>query len=279
MQPPKLPSTRKLLAAALLLYFGRLLYKLARWVHHVLTSVDESKQIHHNCIPPADYKPTAVQQESLELVKQRYPELLPLVESGILVAVQPKKMLAGKLQQLQQQAGSAAGAIGEEQAQQELYAHVAENPALHGILVNELPELLFIVGTVHVSKQSAEQVEQVLRVSKGLQELCSTLASYTTFSILLKQLCVRATPIHFLTCLDHALAQLLHDCSLLRLQVVKPLPAPLYMLSCCICIGLASIGTYFTSLFYSCLPALPSCRHSCPRRLCWSCARDASKPC
>jgi hypothetical protein len=30
MPPAKLPSTRKLLAAALLLYFGRLLYKFAR---------------------------------------------------------------------------------------------------------------------------------------------------------------------------------------------------------------------------------------------------------
>lgn len=189
MQPPKLPSTRKLLAAALLLYFGRLLYKLARWVHHVLTSVDESKKVHHNCIPPADYKPAVVQQESLQLVKQRFPELLPLVESGILVAVQPAKMLAGKLQK--QQAGPTAAVDGEQQAQQEgvaqadaaegpsstadLHAQLVESPALQSLLVNELPELLFIIGTVHVSKQSAEQVKQVLRAlspSLVVLELC-----------------------------------------------------------------------------------------------------------
>eukprot|EP00882_Tetradesmus_deserticola_P009814 GHRQ01010371.1.p1 GENE.GHRQ01010371.1~~GHRQ01010371.1.p1 ORF type:complete len:278 (+),score=116.85 GHRQ01010371.1:197-1030(+) len=200
---PQLPSARKLLAAALLLYFGRLLYKLARWVHHVFTSVDESKQIHHNCIPPADYKPKEVQQESLELVKQRYPELLPLVESGILVAVQPAKMLAGRLEELKRslhnEAGVAAAMQGEQQdaAQQQVrtqqpqaaqndvarravrtakfQAQVAENPALLAFLGTELPELLFIIGTVHVSKQSAEQVKQVLRAldpSLVVLELC-----------------------------------------------------------------------------------------------------------
>jgi hypothetical protein len=164
-------------------------------VHHVLTSVDESKQIHHNCIPPADYKPTDVEQESLQLVKQRYPDLLPLVESGILVAVQPAKMLAGKAQKLQQSSQqrvtSAAATDSEQQTLQQqgeaqqllqdcfpgspcsadFVAQVAEDPALHGILCRVLPELLFIVGTVHVSKQSAEQVKQVLKVSKGLQDL------------------------------------------------------------------------------------------------------------
>jgi hypothetical protein len=193
MSELKLPSTRKLLAAALLLYFGRLLYKLARWVHHVLTSVDESRQIHHNCIPPADYKPTQVQQESLQLVKERYPELLPLVASGILVAVQPAKMLAGQMQPLrqafreQQQADAAAAAA--EDGQQDSTAQTGaahsdirlcksifdtafrlkmqDDPGMGVILRRELPELLFIVGTVHVSKQSAEQVKQVLRVSQA----------------------------------------------------------------------------------------------------------------
>jgi hypothetical protein len=194
----KLLSTRKLLAAALLLYFGRLLYKLARWVHHVLTSVDESRQIHHKCIPPADYKPTQVQQQSLQLVKERYPELLPLVKSGILVAVQPTKMLAGKLQPLrqafkeQQQADAAAAAAEDSQQdssaqtgaahsgmrlrksafEEALKLKLQDNPGMGVILRQELPELLFIVGTVHVSKQSAEQVKQVLRVS----QICRTTA-------------------------------------------------------------------------------------------------------
>jgi hypothetical protein len=210
----KLPSTRRLLAAALLLYFGRLLYKLARWVHHVLTSVDESRQVHHNCIPPADYKPTEVQQESLQLVKERYPELLPLVENGILVAVQPAKMLAQQMKPLreafqeQQQAHAAAAALQDEQQDSSMQqaqaaqtggAHsgirlrtsvfdasfrqmVKDNPGMALMLQQELPELLFIVGTVHVSKQSAEQVKQVLRVSK-LAGACSMVKQQTMCSL------------------------------------------------------------------------------------------------
>ncbi|WIA10654.1 hypothetical protein OEZ85_010834 [Tetradesmus obliquus] len=90
-----------------------------------------------------------------------------------------------------QQAGAAAAVAGEQQAQQEgaaqadategppgtadLHAQLVESPALHNLLVNKLPELLFIIGTVHVSKQSAEQVKQVLRAlnpSLVVLELC-----------------------------------------------------------------------------------------------------------
>lgn len=169
--PTHLPSKRRLLATALVLYALRLFYKLGRWVYNVLTSVHQSKQVQHNCIPPTDYK-HEFQKESAQLVQELYPQLSDLVANGNLVALQPRKMLIAVLQQQQQSHET----LGSSTQQQEEYSfnlsdadvqEMVASPALRACMSAEVPELLLLVGTVHVSKQSADDVRRVLRVSAG----------------------------------------------------------------------------------------------------------------
>jgi hypothetical protein len=154
---PAVSRTRVLqgVAAVILL---RACWRAGRWVWRVLTSVDETVVVRHNCVPPEDWKPAAAQTATLELVRRHHPELVDLVESGKLIAVQPAALLSDALDAARA-SGSPPPALTEEQV-----SDVLGSPALQACLSDRPPPLLFMLGTVHVSKQSATEVERVMRV-------------------------------------------------------------------------------------------------------------------
>lgn len=161
--PSNLPSKRKVLAWIAGFFIARLFWKIGRFLHHILTSVDQSKIVRHNCTPPEGYKHQEVtQQSTLELVQEKYPELVGLVEAGNLIAIQPAKMLQQLLAQQYKQRNGDEGPPGlTEEDVQELMA----SNNLQACMSAPVPELMFIVGTVHVRKQSGEDVKQVIKVN------------------------------------------------------------------------------------------------------------------
>lgn len=161
--PSSLPSRRKVLAYIAVFFIGRLLWKLGRFIHHILTSVDQSTIVRHNCIPPDNYKHQEVtQQSTLALVSEKYPQLVGLVQSGNLIAIQPANMLKELLaKQYSEQSGEQGPPGFTEEDVQEL---MVSNP-LQACMSAPVPQLMFIIGTVHVSKQSGEDVKKVIKVS------------------------------------------------------------------------------------------------------------------
>lgn len=168
--PSNLPSRRKLLAYIAGLFIARLLWKLGRFIHHILTSVDKSRIVHHNCIPPDDYKHQGVtQQSTLELVRAKYPELVELVESGNLLAIQPARMLKQAIAEEYSVHDGEQGPPG--LTAEEVQELVVSRP-LQACMAAPVPELMFIIGTVHVRKQSGEDVKKVIKVSAWAGVAC-----------------------------------------------------------------------------------------------------------
>jgi len=178
MQPPRLATVAKVAAAAIA---ARLVWRMGKLVYNVLTSVAPSAELQHNCIPPKDFKHSAITDASTRaFIQQRYPELMDLVDHGNIVILQPAAMLGELLKQQHQQQQPAAFTAANEAAQEaeapnfteEDITELLSSPQLQHCLAHAVPELLVFVGTVHVAKQSAEDVTRVI---KALQPSCVAL--------------------------------------------------------------------------------------------------------
>lgn len=200
--PSSLPSKRKILAYVAGAFIARLLWKLGKFIHHILTSVDQSKILRYNCLPPKDYRhQDVVQQSTRELVKAKYPQLLSLVDSGALIAVQPANMLKQRLEKLQEEQGGNIHAPG---LTQEDLEELMASSHLQACMSAPVPELMFFLGTVHVSKQSAEDVRNVLRVRN---QPCLWLP-YQQQALLCNLGTAHVTRLMQDTALDHAVSKL-----------------------------------------------------------------------
>jgi hypothetical protein len=132
--------------------------------------------LHHNCIPPKDWKYTAITDTATRAyIQENFPDLLELVDQGNLVVLQPAAMLADLLQQQRKHApqqATAAFLAANDAAQaaeapsftEEDIAELLSSPQLQHCMAERVPELLVFVGTVHVVKQSANDVTQVIKV-------------------------------------------------------------------------------------------------------------------
>lgn len=163
--PDSLPSKRRMLAYIAVFFIARLFWKIGKFVHHILTSVNQSSIVHHNCTPPNDYKHQPVtQQSTLALIKEKYPELVGLVESGNLIAFQPQKVLKQILDDQNKQENGHQGLTTVEDVEQ-----LMSSNRLQACMSAPVPELMFVLGTVHVSKQSGEDVKKLIKVGGWLQ--------------------------------------------------------------------------------------------------------------
>lgn len=173
MQPPRAATVAKVVAGAIA---ARILWRTGKLVYNVLTSVPPpGSELQHSCTPPKDWKPgPETDAATRAFISQHYPELLDLVDRGNLVVLQPAAMLASLLQarqrSSQQQVMAAGGAAGAAQAaeapglSQEDIAELLSSPHLQHCMAQPAPDLLVFVGTVHVAKQSADDVTQVIKV-------------------------------------------------------------------------------------------------------------------
>lgn len=170
MQPPRAATVAKVVAAAI---GTRILWRTGRLVYNILTSVPPAADLQHNCIPPKDWKPSsAVDAASRAYIQEHYPELMDLVDRGNLVVLQPAAMLAELLKEQHKQQQAAVFMAANQAAltaeapnfTQEDIAELLSSPHLQHCLAEAVPELLVFVGTVHVAKQSAEDVTQVIKV-------------------------------------------------------------------------------------------------------------------
>jgi len=167
MQPPRLATVAKVAAAAIA---ARLVWRMGKLVYNVLTSVPPAADLHHNCIPPKDFKHSDAATRAF--IQQRYPELMDLVERGNLIVLQPAAMMADLLKHQQHQQRPAAFMAANEAAQEaeapnfseEDITELLSSPQLQHCLAQAVPEALVFVGTVHVAKQSADDVTRVIKV-------------------------------------------------------------------------------------------------------------------
>lgn len=167
MQPPRLATVAKVAAAAIA---ARLVWRMGKLVYNVLTSVPPAADLQHNCIPPKDFKHSDAATRAF--IQQHYPELMDLVERGNLIVLQPAAMLADLLKQKQHQQQPAAFLAANEAAQEaeapnfteEDITELLSSPQLQHCLAQAVPEALVFVGTVHVAKQSADDVTRVIKV-------------------------------------------------------------------------------------------------------------------
>lgn len=171
MQPPRAATVAKVVAGAIA---ARILWRTGKLVYNVLTSVPPpGSELHHSCTPPKDWKPgPETEAATRAFISQHYPELLDLVDRGNLVVLQPAAMLASLLQarqhsSQQQQLMAAGGPAQAAEApglSQEDIAELLSSPHLQHCMAQPAPDLLVFVGTVHVAKQSADDVTQVIKV-------------------------------------------------------------------------------------------------------------------
>jgi hypothetical protein len=172
MQAPRAATVVKVVAAAIGV---RILWRTGKLVYNVLTSVPPESDLQHNCIPPKDWKlPADSDAATRAFIQKHYPDLIGLVDKGNLVVLQPAAMLAELLQQKhqhkqRQSAGflpaneAAFGAEAPSFSEADI-AELLSSPHLQHCMAEAVPQLLVFVGTVHVAKQSAEDVTQVIKV-------------------------------------------------------------------------------------------------------------------
>lgn len=182
MNRPTVATVAKIAAAAIAV---RVTWRLGKLVYNVLTSVPPAADLPHTCIPPTDFLVSASTQKATRaFIQENYPELMDLVDRGNLVVMQPAAILAEVLAKHRaqqpcvwpvavQQAPGAGAAEGAEASslpadgpcftEQEI-ADLLSSPQLQQCLARPLPELLVFVGTVHVAKQSADDVTKVIKV-------------------------------------------------------------------------------------------------------------------
>lgn len=176
LRPPRASTVVKVVAAAVAV---RLVWRCGKLVYNVLTSVPPHAALAHSCIPPKDWSmPAETDAATRAFIDQHYPDLLDLVNRGNLVALQPAAMLADLLQQQakqrQQQQPGADFAVAVNDAAlhaaeapsftEEDIAELLSSPQLQHCMANPAPPLLLFVGTVHVAKQSGDDVTRVIKV-------------------------------------------------------------------------------------------------------------------
>jgi hypothetical protein len=176
MRPPTAATVAKVVAGAIAV---RIVWRTGKLVYNILTSVPPpGSELQHSCTPPKDWKPRPETDAATRaFISAHYPELLDLVDRGNLVVLQPAAMLASLLQARQhssaQQLMQASAAGGPAQAaeapglSQEDIAELLISPHLQHCMAQHVPDLLVFVGTVHVAKQSADDVTQVIKVCAG----------------------------------------------------------------------------------------------------------------
>jgi hypothetical protein len=176
MQPPRAATVAKVVAATI---GARILWRTGKLVYNVLTSVPPNSDLHHNCLPPKNWKHATVSEAATRAyIQQNYPELVDLVDRGNLIVLQPAAMLSELLQkqhqnkQQQQQSSPGAFLAANEAAlaaeapsfSEADIAELLSSPQLQHCMANPVPQLMVLVGTVHVAKQSADDVTRVIQV-------------------------------------------------------------------------------------------------------------------
>eukprot|EP00775_Hariotina_reticulata_P008188 gene8188-8379_t len=117
---------------------GNQLWKVLKLIHGIFTTTDQGKRVKHNCIPPEDFRhQDMVQSDSTAIIQRYYPELADLAATGLL---EPSRIL-------------------------------------DACLAAPVPEVIFLLGTVHVAQQSAEDVRKTIQAIKPqlvVLELCAS---------------------------------------------------------------------------------------------------------